>query len=175
MEDLWSKEVSLKPLREKHRAAYYALLGAAVALMAFILLIDLLLLLSPINPWFHSEVVISGSMEPNIRTGSMIVITHQDSYAVGDVITFIDPMVGKNTHRIVAIATKDGVTYYATKGDALEEPDHIMVPADKVKGKVRAIMPWLGYAAYAGFALILVPLALLVLYLFRKLRSRHTV
>ncbi len=165
----------MKPLREKHRAVFYILVLTACALLAFIILVDLLLLLSPVNPWFHAEIIISGSMEPTIRTGSMIIVVPQDSYSVGDIITFIDPIVGKNTHRIIAVAERDGVTYFITMGDAAEGPDAIPVSLNRVKGKVRAIVPWLGYVAYAGFAAILVPLGLLLLYVIRKLRSRHDV
>lgn len=175
MQDILSKEVSLKPLREKHRGIYYATIAAALVLTAFIVVIDLLLLLSPINPWFKAGVIISGSMEPNIKVGSMVFVTEESEYEVGEVIKFIDPYVGINTHRIVAITTFEGDTYYVTKGDALDEPDHRMVHEDEVRGKVQAIVPWLGYAAYAGFVIILVPLALLTLHFFRMLRSRRGV
>ena len=140
----------------------------------FILLVDLLLLLSPVNPWFHAEIIISGSMEPTIRTGSMIIVVPQDSYSVGDIITFIDPIVGKNTHRIIADGRKGRRNLLHHHGGCgWKVRTAIPVSLNRVKGKVRAIVPWLGYVAYAGFAAILVPLGLLLLYVIRKLRSRH--
>lgn len=174
MQDLWSKEVSLKPLREKSRTAFYAFMVTACALLAFIILVDLLLLLSPVNPWFDAAVVISGSMEPTIMTGSIIIITEEEEYQVGEIIAFIDPLVGKNTHRIIAVEEREGVTYYVTKGDAAENQDAFMVTKERVTGKVRLIFSRLGYVAYIGFAAILIPLSLLIFHYLRKLRSRRS-
>lgn len=165
----------MKPLRARHRGLYFALLGTVWVLLALLILVDLLLLTSPVNPWFHAAVIISGSMEPTIRTGSMVIITREDEYYIGDIIAFDDPLVGKNTHRVIDIRVTDGVTYYVTRGDAVDHPDIFMNTEERVEGKVRVILPWLGYVAYAGFAALLVPLALLLLYAFGKMRSRRNV
>jgi signal peptidase len=173
MQENFSRNISLKPLRENHRAAYYALVGSAWAVLGFILLLALLLLVSLFNPWVHFGVVISGSMEPNMSKGSMIIVVPRSEYHQGDIINFSAPVIGNNTHRIVGEVEMDGVTYFVTKGDAFEEPDRTLVPVEKIRGKVEMIFPYLGYVAYSGFFGALVPISLLVIYLIRKRRSRQ--
>src|SRR4030042_2956640 len=89
--------------------------------LAFIVIIAVLLIFSvlPITGNFKVLTVISGSMEPAIKTGSAVVIKPMDDYNVGDVITF--GKVGKNnnpvSHRIVGVTTTaNGAELYTTKG-----------------------------------------------------------
>jgi signal peptidase len=168
----WSREISLKQLRDNHRAAYYILVGSAWTMMGFFIFLFLLLLFSALNPWMHARVIISGSMEPTIRTGSMVIVIPQDEYHQGDIISFIDPVIGRNDHRIVGEVNSGGVTYFITKGDAAEMPDHILVPIDKIEGKIVMIFPYLGYIAYLGFFATLVPLVMIIFHFIRKKRSR---
>ncbi|RJP30260.1 MAG: signal peptidase I [Actinobacteria bacterium] len=168
---IWSREISFKYLRGKHRAAYYILVGSAWAVMGFFLSLFLLLLFSALNPWIHARVIISGSMEPTIRTGSMVIVIPQDEYHPGDIISFTDPVIGRNVHRIVGEVGGDDLTYFVTKGDAAERPDRIPVPIDKIEGKVVMIFPYLGYAAYLGFFATLVPLSMIIFHFIRKRRD----
>jgi len=170
--DILSREISLKGLRENHRAAYYILLGSSWTVLGFLIFLFLLLLFSALNPWIHARVIISGSMEPTIRTGSMVIVIPQDDYEQGEIIAFIDPTIGRNVHRIVGVASRDGVTYFITRGDAAERPDRIPVPIDKVEGKVVMIFPYLGYIAYLGFFAAMVPIILIIFHFIRKWRSR---
>ncbi len=88
--------------------------------------------------------VVSGSMEPEIKNGSYIIIkeTETDELKEGDIITFIsaDPVIyGKyNTHRIYDICkdTYTGETIFITKGDAYDSPDSYPVTTEAVVGKV---------------------------------------
>ena len=84
-------------------------------------------------------VVISGSMEPNIRVDDLVVVHEEDSYAVGDVITY---QSGSSvvTHRIVA-QTPNG---YTTRGDANNTDDINPVPKSYVIGKVTYVVPGVG-------------------------------
>lgn len=59
-------------------------------------------------------VVETGSMEPNVPTGSLIVVKSTGSYEVGDVITYTNAQNVSITHRVVAI---DGRNVTA-QGDA---------------------------------------------------------
>jgi signal peptidase len=172
MDEKWSREISFKQLREDHKAAYYILAGSAWAILGFFLFLFLLLLFSALNPWVQARVIISGSMEPTIKTGSMVIVVPQDEYHRGDIISFIDPDIGRNVHRIVGEVTSDGVTYYITKGDAARMADRTPVPLDKVEGKVVLIFPYLGYLTYLGFFVALIPISLIVLHFVRKMRSR---
>jgi signal peptidase I len=72
----------------------------------------------------------SGSMEPAIKTGSLIVLQQNASYAVGDIITFKSESERNEnnpkrttTHRIVSETSKDGQIQYQTKGDANDIAD----------------------------------------------------
>ena len=61
---------------------------------------------------YSYAVVISGSMEPEIQVKDIVYVKEQDSYAVGDVITY-EKYGAFITHRIIDIV--DGE--YITKGD----------------------------------------------------------
>ena len=92
-------------------------------------------------------VVMSGSMQPAIRTGSVVVTKHAEQYKVGDVVTF-----GKNngkdvpiTHRIVTLNEVAGVTMFNTKGDANNAPDAESVRKETIQGRVLFSVPYAGY------------------------------
>lgn len=88
--------------------------------------------------------IVSGSMEPDIPTGSFILIHKEDpsEFQVGDVITFYsdDPTVPENTpvsHAIVAIETdENGDIVFTTKGTANVEADIYPVSEEAVIGRV---------------------------------------
>ena len=85
-------------------------------------------------------VVMSGSMEPAIKTGSLALIdkSGRDIYK-NDVISFTagDMLV---THRVIEI-TEQG---YRTKGDNNEDADAGIVGKSSVEGKVLFSIPGLG-------------------------------
>ena len=91
--------------------------------------------------------VLSGSMEPAYKTGSVIYVKDADTekLEVGDVITFRLDEDTIATHRIVDITEKDGQTAFRTKGDANEQEDAAAVPASQVIGKPVFTIPYLGY------------------------------
>lgn len=84
-------------------------------------------------------VVISGSMEPEIGIDALIIVHEEDSYAVGDVITYEN---GNSvvTHRIIAQAPEG----YITKGDANNTEDQFPVAHSAVVGKVACVVPKVG-------------------------------
>lgn len=100
---------------------------------------------------YRAFVVQSGSMEPAIKTGSVVYTKSSDKYKVDDVITFqgISSETGKadsyyTTHRVVEII-KDG-EQYKTKGDANTGDDSEVIDKNYVIGKVMFFVPYLGYA-----------------------------
>jgi signal peptidase I len=100
-------------------------------------------LLAPALGW-RLDVVQSGSMEPAIGVGALVV-TAPDSpegVEVSDVISFRSESGAMVCHRVVAI---DGQTF-VTKGDANEGNDPSPVPFEDVAGKVAFSVPYLGYA-----------------------------
>jgi signal peptidase len=130
----------------------------------------LLVSLLPITGNVEIKIVKSGSMEPTIPTGSIVVVMPNQAYKVGDVITF-----GKDTktqipttHRIIAERKQGSQTYFTTRGDANEEQDPREIAASEVIGKVLAHVPYVGYILdFArqpmGFALLIgLPAAMIV-------------
>ncbi|HLG71573.1 MAG TPA: signal peptidase I [Chloroflexota bacterium] len=98
---------------------------------------------------YQTYVVLSGSMEPAIRTGSVIVATAVDPkmLQVGDVITFLTPDGQENiTHRIVGIhGDAQGHVSFITKGDANGVEDQNEIRFDHLAGKVTLTIPYVGY------------------------------
>lgn len=96
--------------------------------------------------------VMSGSMSPAIRTGSIVITQTRKEYQKGDVITFkseaerkIENPQHTNTHRIIKVQkTKDGLKY-ETKGDANQTSDSNLVANDLILGKVVFNIPLLGF------------------------------
>ncbi len=84
--------------------------------------------------------VATGSMEPTIPTGAVIIVRETDpaDVKIGDVITFYspDPTIKDmpNTHRVTAISADGGAPVFTTKGDAGFEADPYPVTADRLIG-----------------------------------------
>jgi len=143
--------------------------------LAVILLVALALLLVaarlPIPGNYKVFTVISGSMEPALKIGSMIVSAPAKDYQIGDIVTFgeISDTKVPATHRIHDIKIVDGALVYITKGDANKTPDGREVPQSEVFGKVLFSVPYLGYVLGflrqpAGFILVIaLPASLIVL------------
>src|SRR3990167_10712703 len=113
----------------------------------FLIIVLLLFALFPIKGNYQIKIVKSGSMEPSIRVGSIVVIKPSTNYTVGDVVTF-----GKDTktdipttHRIVSSRAQDGVIMFTTKGDANEDKDANEIRQSEVSGKVLFDVPYFGY------------------------------
>lgn len=122
--------------------AYY-LLAIAVFAVGILLFASLL----PIPGNVGVKIVKSGSMEPSIKTGGLIVIRPATQYGVGDVITF-----GKDTktqipttHRILRVEGSGATQSFVTKGDANDVEDPAVTKLKDVHGKVIFSLPYLGY------------------------------
>jgi signal peptidase len=100
-----------------------------------------------------SFTVMSGSMEPAIRAGDVVVdqkIRALDA-KVGDVVTFRDPEGPHKliTHRVRRIRVgANGLVSFVTKGDNANAVQRWTVPANGSIGLVRARVPYLGYALW---------------------------
>ena len=79
--------------------------------MFFITVLALLLVISilPIPGNIETKIVLSGSMEPEIRTGSVVVIKKIDTYEIGDIVTFGEDTKENvpTTHRIIEARLQD--------------------------------------------------------------------
>jgi signal peptidase len=108
---------------------------------------SVVIIISSLNIFgFQMFIVKSGSMEPKIHTGSVVIDNTANSYKLKNVITFKVPNSKDTvTHRIVQISTKNSVTSYHVKGDANPTPDPDPVLKSNVVGKVLFSIPELGY------------------------------
>jgi len=137
-----------------------------LVLTVFITLIALYFLSSNINIFgsYKSFIVQSGSMEPAIMTGDIVIIQKQDKYYVSDVVTFYNNEHRIVTHRIVEINEK-----FSTKGDANRSFDQDTISDNQIIGKVILIVPRLGYlmsfvkTRNGLILLVLIPAAIYIL------------
>lgn len=123
-------------------------------------------------------VVKSGSMEPAIKTGSMVIGKSADDYNINDVITFKN--IGKptetTTHRIYEKECQNNICTFTTKGDANDGPDFEMVTEDRVEGKVMLAVPYFGYVTYfartlPGLVILIIIPAVIIIY--EEIRKIH--
>lgn len=123
-------------------------------------------------------VVKSGSMEPAIKTGSMVVGKSASDYNIGEVITFKN--TGKptetTTHRIYDKECQNDVCTFTTKGDANDAPDFETVIADRIEGKVMLAVPYFGYITnfartLPGLIILIIIPAVIIIY--EEIRKIH--
>jgi len=130
-----------------------------------IIIILLVISVFPITGNYKVMVVQSGSMEPAIKTGAIVMAKPSAEYGIGDIITFTAADSGRTniTHRIVEIKSTGGRTSFITKGDANNGQDSSEIPQENVLGKVFFTVPYLGYVVHTakqpyGFvALVVIP------------------
>jgi len=137
------------------------------SLFILILLFFFVFPLLPIHGNYKLLKVLSGSMEPIIRTGSVIMVKPVDEYEIGDIITFDLSSSGAEpiTHRIHDIKTRDEIVFYVTKGDANNAPDMREIEKENIMGKTILAIPFIGYAVDfiqkpIGLTILIVSLAL---------------
>ena len=134
------------------------------AIIVILLLIGVILLVYFIDfkirdsrietPLYGAYVIISGSMEPNIKVRDAVVIrrVEESDIKVGDVVTYVsldEAFYGiLITHRVVNIEEKDGVKTFITKGDSNLTIDRKPVGFDQIRGKVIMRIPKIGYLKY---------------------------
>lgn len=146
-------------------------------IFALLIVIGAMLLLSylPMPNNFRTLVVETGSMEPTIKTGSVVVVSKASSYQTGDIITFQDSARSKTsiTHRIKEV--KDG--QFVTQGDANQSADFNKVSSANIIGKVRFWIPYLGYVlafvrTRLGIVLVIaIPAAVIIVDQIWKIRN----
>ena len=128
--------------------------------------------------------VLTGSMEPTIPEGSMLLIQETDpkSLQPGDIISFFSPNPSLdgalNTHRIQQVVAEGDTLEFITKGDANFLEDQQPVAAQQVVGTVIFISPTLGKFVRLisnplvfGLAILLPLAAMLIANLVRAMRS----
>lgn len=93
----------------------------------------------PLTFSWGSATVVSGSMEPAIPVGSIVLIHEQDTYQIGDMIAYETDSGVAITHRIISIQENSVIT----QGDANKKPDPPFTD-DKIIGKIEIVIPYIG-------------------------------
>ncbi len=88
-----------------------------------------------------SAVVLSGSMEPELPVGALLVIHRETSYHPGEIVTYEDVYGSLITHRLVSLENGEATT----KGDANNTGDAPFA-ASRIRGEVKAVFPGVGRA-----------------------------
>jgi signal peptidase len=120
-------------------------------IIIFLALILGLVLIVFVPNWWGVNLlsVASGSMEPTIPVGSVVIEKSVDITTIlpGDIITYRSPELFNSivTHRVVEVTISDGERVFRTKGDANNGYDLELVPASKVTGRILFHLPYLGY------------------------------
>lgn len=110
---------------------------------------------------YRSFLVQSGSMEPSIMIGDIVVTHQQPQYYKNEVVTFLNKDQRIVTHRIIDVLTQDNQTKFITKGDANRSEDEDQITPEQIIGKVVFIIPKLGF--FVAFAKSLPGLIILVI------------
>ncbi len=102
---------------------------------------------------YQTYTVLSGSMEPTLPVGSVIVAVpaRGEELNTGDVITVANPQHAGVlvTHRIIGIENSPQGRTFTTKGDANSVPDSWVVPGTGSGWRYAFSIPYLGYALSA--------------------------
>ena len=117
-------------------------------------------------------VVLSGSMNPEIEVGDLVLVKDVDTNTLkeGDIIAYRDSGDKVTTHRIVEVIKEDGNLSFITKGDANNANDE-QISASQVEGKYQKRFPKLGHAVMflqqpLGFAVVVLSIFIVCMLLF---------
>lgn len=143
------------------------LLGVASQVYLTALLTLLAITLIPLAFGWHSTMVTSGSMEPHISRGDVVLLVgleDDDPVPLGGIVQFRSPAAGEPSgedrtrlHRIVEKAP-DGT--YVTAGDANNDVDSAPLTRELITGQARLLVPYIGLPALWLSKGLLGPLAL---------------
>lgn len=123
-----------------------------------------------------NAVVLSGSMEPELPVGALLLTQKQETYSPGDVVIYENENGTLVTHRLVSITGDEAVT----KGDANNSED-TPFPASQIYGKVKKVLPGVGSTILwlktpPGICMVLLVGGILIIlpgYLIRKVGKTH--
>lgn len=90
---------------------------------------------------YSQYIVTTGSMEPNLSPGDLILVKAEDQYELGDVVTFHDSHGSVVTHRIMGTVGDQ----FITQGDANNTEDGDLLSAEQIIGKLQQVLPGMGF------------------------------
>lgn len=126
-------------------------------------------------------VIISGSMEPNIEIGDIVVVKAEENLDIGDVISY---RKGQSviTHRITQInKNENGEIEYRTQGDNNNVEDEESIKPSNIEGKVIKIVPKLGKVTLILQNKVIIIFIFIIFYIYvsrnykknKKVNERH--
>ena len=97
---------------------------------------------------YYALAVASGSMEPKISKGDIVIVKKvdkdYDKLKIGDILVYKYNNV-VIVHRIIKIIEEEGVYHFYTKGDANNSEDNYDIPVTNIIGTTNFKIPYLGY------------------------------
>lgn len=121
----------------------------AVSILLGATLVLGLVLVLPSATGYRSMTVLTGSMEPTLETGSVVIdeMIRPTEARVGDIVTFTDPEHPDRTitHRLKRAWVEGDTAHMVTKGDANDAPEQWDVEAGGQIGRVVVHIPLLGH------------------------------
>lgn len=156
----------------KTKKTFFKIMNVVFNTVIWILLIlvILLLTLSAVSQkgnifGYRVYIIVSGSMEPTIKTKDAVVIKNEKDLLEGDIIAFErDNKI--TVHRITKIYTENDEKLYQTKGDQNNGNDKELVHESQIKGKYQATIYGLGPMItffQNHFIVLIILIALLIL------------
>ena len=92
---------------------------------------------------YKNFIVLTGSMEPILHKGDIVIIKETKEIKENDIISFKE----KNsvvTHRVIEVKNEDNKDYYITKGDANSGADTSLLSLEDIEGKYCFKIPFVG-------------------------------
>lgn len=138
--------------RSKFKIFFSSLKTVVLTVIFFVLITIALIAFSSrfnLPGGFRAYSVLTGSMEPVIQTGSLIITkfpTSTNQINKNDVITFEEPGFENKfiTHRVSQVVNSNPGVAYKTKGDANESEDPWIITYGRIKGIYTAHIPYAG-------------------------------
>lgn len=154
--------------RKRYRRAIYSLLMVFLGIL--VLTLGLRFFLGTTNPFYT---VVSGSMEPTLNIGDIVIVRDSNTFyqiTVGDIIVFKSPLEKDKVivHRVVGIREDMGERALITKGDNNLSRDPWIVKETHYLGKMLFSIPKVGLLStffHPPVNYILIGLILVLLFL----------
>ncbi len=92
---------------------------------------------------YKNFIELTGSMEPTLNEGDIIITKETQEIKENDIISFRE----KNsviTHRVFEVYKENGKEYYITKGDANSNTDPVLLNKENIEGKYCFKIPFIG-------------------------------
>jgi signal peptidase len=144
--------------------------GAGLSCLLGAALVFALVLVLPSVTGHRSLTVLSGSMEPTLETGSVVVdeVIHPSEARIGDIVTFDDPAHRGRliTHRLRGARIEGDTAHMVTQGDANPTVERWDVAVDGEIGRVVFHVPKLGHVraligGRKGYVVLMIAILLL--------------